>query len=378
MTATLPDFTKPETAPRERALRGALLGTAAADAFGLLREGIAPQRARKLYGAPQKMQFLFGRGFCSDDTEHAILTAQALLASRADDGASTRFEAARFQKVLARQLKLWIGTFPAGTGLATLRACLRLLRGVAPERSGVDSAGNGAAMRAAVLGVCCDDDAQLRELIEISSRLTHRDERAAQGAFAIALAARFNAERAAQNADFNGDARREYSRQLRAQLGDCELVALAEKAAESALRGESTTKFAAQMDWKNGVSGYVLHSVPAALHGWLRHGDDFRTAIIDVVECGGDTDTTAALCGGIIGAAVGAEGVPRDWLDALAEWPRDENWMNQLASRLAHACDGKAENAAPLPVSYLALLARNALFFCVVMAHGFRRLLPPY
>ena len=40
---------------------------------------------------------------------------------------------------------------PAGVGLATARACLKLWLGFSPERSGIYSAGNGPAMRSAVL-----------------------------------------------------------------------------------------------------------------------------------------------------------------------------------------------------------------------------------
>ncbi|TVS08433.1 MAG: hypothetical protein EA424_28605 [Planctomycetaceae bacterium] len=41
---------------------------------------------------------------------------------------------------------------PAGVGMATARACLKLWLGFPPKRSGVDSAGNGPAMGKAVLG----------------------------------------------------------------------------------------------------------------------------------------------------------------------------------------------------------------------------------
>ncbi len=108
----------------------------------------------------------------------------------------------------------------------------------------------------------------------------------------------------------------------------------------------------------------------------MRHRSDLRAAVLDVVHCGDDTDSTAAIVGGIIGAG-GRNVVPRDWLSALFEWPRSVVWMEQLGRRLAQACDdGQAQRA--LPLSIPGLLARNIFFLVVVLGHGLRRLLPPY
>jgi hypothetical protein len=125
------------------------------------------------------------------------------------------------------------------------------------------------------------------------------------------------------------------------------------------------------------VTGFVNQTVPVAVHAWLRHPRDFRSAVTAVIRCGGDTDTTAAVMGGIVGAAVGKEGIPREWLEKLAEWPRTVSWMEQLGGRLAEVMRaGQPEK--PLPVSVAGLFARNVFFFLVVLVHVFRRLLPPY
>jgi len=62
-------------------------------------------------------------------------------------------------------------------------------------------------------------------------------------------------------------------------------------------------------------SGYIvdtLHAVMQALHQ-----DDFEAALIDVVNRGGDADTTGAILGMLMGARVGASGIPARWIDAL-------------------------------------------------------------
>ena len=121
---------------------GSLLGTAVGDAAGLRREGLTPQRAQRLYGTDVSPNLLAGLGMCSDDTEHTVMVARALAVSNRD--------ADRFEGMLASQLKRWLMAAPAGVGLATLRACLKLLVGFGPRCSGVFSAGNGPAMRSAL------------------------------------------------------------------------------------------------------------------------------------------------------------------------------------------------------------------------------------
>src|SRR5262249_39504511 len=120
-------------------------------------------------------------GLVSDDTEHTCLVARALIESAGDPD--------RFIRRLARHLRWWLLGLPAGIGRATLQATLRLWIGFSPARSGVYSAGNGPAMRSAILGAAIDDRAGLRELGSLSSRLTNTDAKAEYGALAIALAA---------------------------------------------------------------------------------------------------------------------------------------------------------------------------------------------
>src|SRR5579885_2633210 len=161
-----------------------LLGTAVGDALGLPCEGLSRRRIeRKLGSKPISYRFLFGRGMVSDDTEHAALVAQALLISNDDPE--------RFQAALAWGLRAWLLGLPAGIGLATLRACGRLWIGVSPRKSGVWSAGNGPAMRAAIIGVYFAEDLErLIEFCDRSSEITHRDRRAIEGARVVAIAAK--------------------------------------------------------------------------------------------------------------------------------------------------------------------------------------------
>lgn len=298
----------------------------------------------------------------SDDTEHACMTAQALLASSGDGS--------RFASSLAWRLRFWLLGLPAGTGRATLRAIVKLWCGVSPERSGVVSAGNGPAMRAGVLGVCqARDQDQLRDFVRRSSRITHIDPRAEEGALAVALAAHAGATHGPERLDpfvFLDELRDSIS-------GDDLRSAL--DAMEAALRNcETAEELANRLGLARGVSGYVNHTVPLALYCWLRSPGDYRAAVEEVILLGGDTDSTAAIVGGLVGATAGVAAIPGEWLRALREWPRSVSWMRRLAAHLAREGAGRR----PVPLFWPGLVPRNLLFLVVVLLHGFRRLLPPY
>ncbi|HMQ62265.1 MAG TPA: ADP-ribosylglycohydrolase family protein [Flavilitoribacter sp.] len=63
--------------------------------------------------------------------------------------------------------------------------------------------------------------------------------------------------------------------------------------------------------------GYVLDSLEAAFWCFLRQ-DNFEKTVLTAVNLGFDTDTTAAIAGGMAGIYYGKEGIPADWLSALA------------------------------------------------------------
>lgn len=348
-----------------RACIGCLLGTAVGDSVGLPYEGLSARRAARLFPGPLAHHLLPGRGMVSDDTEHACFTARALIAS----GGS----AEAFARHLASSLRWWFAGLPAGIGLATLRAILKSCIGFPPEKSGVFSAGNGPAMRSPILGVALGADAQrLAAFVRASTRLTHADPKAFHGALAAAVAAHHAAVAPrVSGADF--------LHVLEAALAGEpaeELLGLVRRALASAGRGESAAAFAESIGSRGGISGYMLHTVPCVLQVWLRHPDDFAAGLEEIVAAGGDTDTAGAILGGITGARVGKDGIPAAWRDGIIEWPRSLAWIERTAQALAHS---GTQAAVPLPGYFVPGVAlRNLAFMGIVLAHGFRRLAPPY
>jgi ADP-ribosyl-[dinitrogen reductase] hydrolase len=346
-----------------QSILGCLLSGAVGDALGLPYENLSPRRLIKLLGPPDRYRYFFGYGMVSDDTEHACIVAQSLCLSPTDPKL--------FAKQLKRRLVWWFLSLPAGIGMATARACIKLLCGYSPERSGVYSAGNGPAMRSAILGVTIDDVAQLKEFVRASTIITHTDPKAYEGALAIALAA--------WCASREMDTPEKFFDFYFAEAGEISDAwrSLLQQIQTSLASGQTTTDYAAELCGKKGVSGYIYRTVPVVLHAWLRHPNDFRQAMLTIIQCGGDADSTAAILGGIVGSRVGLAGIPREWIDGLLEYPRPVSWMKQLAQQLEVASTTK-ELTKPVESSWFISLIRNLFFLMVVLVHAVRRLLPPY
>ncbi len=63
-------------------------------------------------------------------------------------------------------------------------------------------------------------------------------------------------------------------------------------------------------------TGYVLDSLIAALWCFLTT-DSYKEAVLEAVNLGYDTDTIAALTGGLAGLKYGFDAIPKSWIDAL-------------------------------------------------------------
>lgn len=351
--------------PNVQVVYGCLLGTAYGDALGLPYEGLSKQRAVKLLGAPDRFRLIGWPchwGLVSDDTEHAVLTLQAWLQARGD--------VQRFASKLAGALRWWLLLLPVGVGSATARA---IVRSCVLSQAGVWSAGNGAAMRAPILGVLIEDETVLLAWIKASTELTHRDPKARWGSYAMALAARFATQARLQQQPIDPIVVLAYLCAYVHHQPTRDLIDLVE---QSLLQGECTADFVQRTQSAWGVSGYIEHTVPAVLHAWLSQPDQPLEAIADLVACGGDADSTAALLGGIMGAYHGAA-VFESPMQACIEPILTPQYLQQLAVQAT---------TIPMPPTRIYVwrgalvltLLRNLLLLAVVLVHGFRRLLPPY
>jgi ADP-ribosyl-[dinitrogen reductase] hydrolase len=330
---------------------GVLLGTAIGDALGLPAEGLSREAIARRFGRLDRFRLLGETGFVSDDTEQSALIAASLCAHPRD--------LPRCVAAFRRALLGWFLRLPLGIGLGTLRACVKTALGF--TRSGVRSAGNGAAMRAAIVGAYWFDRPDLRrDFSDALAAVTHTDPRAVQGA-------RFVAEVAAGCLVL--EPRQPRVGMLRGALSAVDepaLVSALERAVELAESCASPEEAADEL----GTSGFVIESVGFATFCWLRFGDDPMLALVETVSAGGDADSNAAIVGAWLGGQHGGAGLPAALVDRLQRGPFGQQHLRDVALDLAAARAGGWTRRARY--SSAVSLMRNLLLFPVVLAHALR------
>jgi len=213
------------------------------------------------------------------------------------------------EDLVARHLE-WSRSDPPDVGVLTRRVMTRVARGedafeaaraVWEERGPEVSAGNGSVMYCAPLGLAYGNRPdELFEHAPKLSALTHYDERCRTAVLAVTLVAaalvRGEAPEGAVVSALLAVEDRE---------GGEELEYLVEAGGE-----------ARRIDGPD--QGFCLLTAGVALQSLLR-SSDYETEVRRVVSLGGDTDTNAAVAGALMGALVGEEGLPTEWLERLGD-----------------------------------------------------------
>jgi ADP-ribosylglycohydrolase len=286
-------------------IRAGFVAFAAGDAFGAPWEGRPPQELAGVDLSHLPRREDWPRGATSDDTAQLILAAEALCAG----GEMQR----GFMEGLADALPRIRGAGPTTT--AAVRRWWE--SGVLGATTG---ATNGAAMRALSIGwgVPADAEDERREAVLALSRATHGAPGALISAGVIAAIGSWSLEGAGIDAICE-EAVTEAAR-LREMLGaDLPLDDLA-----AAVEGGWEPPAA-------GVSLDAMETAAAVLHV-LRQADGLRDGIEASVRLGGDTDTVAAIVGGILGVRGAEPEEELPWLP-LVRLP-DPSLLDRLAAAL--------------------------------------------
>ena len=297
-------------------LLGGLYGLLVGDAIGVPYEFHAPDELPELAQIGTILPHGFVRahitappGAWSDDGAQALCLLESLL------------DCGRLDTVdLGRKLVSWFenGHWAVGgkvfdVGQQTMRALLSLRRGVTPELAGPRDSldnGNGALMRVLPLALWHQgSDAELVRDAARQSCLTHGHIRS-QTCCAL------------------------YCLWARATVMGCE-------DAFSWATERLRTLSAEGPDWRSELesevlpsdprrfgSGYVVDTLHAA-RAALEKGS-FREVIARAISFGHDTDTTAAVAGGIAGLRFGRREIPSEWIEHLADRERVEPLARRL------------------------------------------------
>lgn len=279
---------------RDRAA-GVLLGTAVGDALGAGYEFTRPT-STTLIAMIGGGVFDWAPGEWTDDTAMTIAIARA-----AAEGGELHTEPALDE--VAAQFVLWWDSGPKDVGNQTRRvlysrpASARQMRAAARgflTRSG----GNGSLMRTAAVALTHLDNAEIcAAAAESVSLLTHPGRDACQACILWTVAVR--------HAILHGtyDGVRDGLRYVDTRWAD--------------RLHEAETGTPADF----GKNGWVVHALQTAWWA-ITHAEDLPHALELAVRAGGDTDTTAAIAGALLGARFGAHSIPKPWVQAVHGYPQ--------------------------------------------------------
>ncbi|MFI6740900.1 ADP-ribosylglycohydrolase family protein [Nonomuraea sp. NPDC050451] len=275
---------------------GAVVGAAVGDALGAPFEfGTAGAFSARFPIPGSGGEMCGGGGWdageATDDTQMAVHVAESLLER---DGLDLPDIFARFQR--------WAADEPKDIGLQTEDVLTRGLpwdqAAVAHYRSSRHAAGNGALMRAAPSAVYFAGDGQqtTMDAARHIAALTHGDPAAGEG-----------------TAIFHDLVRV-------ALTGADPLAALPDTLA--AVRPDHRERYATVLDphWHPGqateFNGAVWPCLGSAVWA-LRVTGGYEDALRAAIDLGGDTDTVAAVTGGLAGAVYGSAAIPARWTEPL-------------------------------------------------------------
>ena len=219
---------------------------------------------------------------------------------------------------------------PFGVGRSTLRALGKYWRGITPTCCGCSSErdnGNGSLMR--ILPICLYNVCEAKSFstkekisnIHAASSLTHAHSRTcvACGVYYFVFEELLKEQSKLSVLKGLANANRFYAQSNESwaytRLFSKEFAVLREKDINS--------------------SGYVVDTIEAAIWSIL-HASDYRETILCAVNMGGDTDTVAAIAGGLAGIMYGYEQIPSDWIESIAH----KDMILSLCNRFAKAIEG--------------------------------------
>jgi len=265
----------------DRAL-GAYLGLAVGDALGATVEFMTHREIVAKYGVHNK---IIGGGWLklkpgqvTDDTAMSLALGRALIGAGGFDVAE-----------VCEAFLAWFRTRPIDIGNTCRRGIARYLHEGTVSKSYADGdAGNGAAMRLlpVVLASLGRQD-MMAEWVLAQCHITH-------------------------NHPLSDDACLTLAAMVQALLqggGVKEVRALANALIEKH-RNFRFTPF------HSTSSPYIVDTMQTVLHFYFR-GDNFRDYLVEIVNQGGDADTTGAIAGMLAGATYGASAIPEEWLKRL-------------------------------------------------------------
>lgn len=263
----------------------AYLGLAIGDALGATVEFLTPGEIRHQHGSHREISgggwLRLKAGQVTDDTTMSLALGESILAKGCVDATAA-----------AEAFDAWMRGKPVDIGNTVRRNLIQFRKTGNPEAPASEhDAGNGAAMRVLPVALACYG--RPPETAVFASRaqahVTHHN--ALSDAACETLVFMVTDFLAGRDAD----------------------AVQRERATELVRRHPV---FAYDRKRRDNPSGYVVETIQAVFQAFFANAS-FEDCLVDVVNRGGDADTTGAIAGMLAGARYGLDAIPRRWLRAL-------------------------------------------------------------
>ncbi len=276
---------EPENPPLlERAL-GAYLGLAIGDALGATVEFLTPNEIRHQIGIHSEITgggwLRLKAGQVTDDTTMSLALGESILVRGMVDA-----------QAAAEAFDAWMRAKPVDIGNTVRRNLISFRKNGNPEAAASEhDAGNGAAMRVLPVALACYGQPEKSVIFANSAQahVTHHNPLSDAACETLIFMVQ----------DLMGGATLDQVERTRA----ARLVSLFPAYAYDKKRRENP-------------SGFVVETLQAVFQSLFATGT-FEDCLIDVVNRGGDADTTGAIAGMLAGACYGLNAIPQRWQRAL-------------------------------------------------------------
>jgi poly(ADP-ribose) glycohydrolase ARH3 len=292
---------------------GCLLGSALGDAIGELAFHNT-NIERLSYKLEMVKELIY-----TDDTAMAIGIAESLLTKGYLD---PEHLGETFQKNFHRESWRGYASGPPTIFAAVAQTRITYVEAAKSLFGGRGSFGNGAAMRAAPVGLMYYDSKDLYEQVDLSASVTHSHPVGVDGsaiqAKAVAQAVDLDPEVEFSPDDFlNGLLDFTRTQEMKSKL---HLL--------RRLIGENVSPVRAAQQIGRSVTAH--ESIPFSIYSFLLYPRSYKDCLYCSILNGGDRDTLGAMAGAISGAYLGVEALPQSWLAKL----ENRAIIQELALRL--------------------------------------------
>ncbi len=321
---------------RKDRIMGCLLGGAVGDAVGAPVEFASLAAIRKRFGPKGVADLVpaFGKaGSVTDDTQMTLFTAEGLI--RAETAKHLHGYSDPVSSVHQAYLR-WLFTqretsdhrlFPLATGRENLGWLYRVpamrarrapgttcIVGLRSDRMGTietplnTSKGCGGLMRVAPAGLCCEDPAAAFDLGCRIAAVTHGHPAGylAAGVMAALVALLCGGATLPRALDVTLPL-------LKSRPGCREVQNALEQTLAATLKGDCSPEVIEEL----GAGWVAEEALAISVYCALMGDGDYRKGVLLAVNHSGDSDSTGAITGSLLGTSLGKDCIPTEWLDAL-------------------------------------------------------------